>query len=205
VLPCPRCQYDLSETETGRCPECGRAFDRNALITLERRAWPPARAKWVVILAGLLILPFALLSIASGIPELCCPMPALFVYPAFVFGSFTVAYVFGSLVLLASFYIFARRLTKGRPTISSWTVLAVAVLQVLNWLWIAAYFSSGLINQGRSHVVGLILINVAFLVTLAGLWCVCLRRPTFLISLAFHWLAWIWLAVYLFPYLFDYP
>lgn len=205
MLPCPRCQYDLIQTEAGRCPECGSPFDRKLLVEARPGAWPPGSAKRAVIGAGILILPFAWLSMSARIPLWWSPFPLLFIIPASWFQSFGAGLVLGCLLLLSAFLIFAKPLAKGTPNIPRRSIMAVGALQGLNALWLFYRFSYGVKYQGTSHVLAILLINAAVLVTLAALWYACAKRPAFVLSLAFHWVAWVWASVYLFPYLGELP
>ena len=206
MLPCPHCEYDLSHTDDNRCPECGSSFDRRRLVETLLGSWPASRARWVILVAAISLLPFSWLSISAGTgPHWWSPLPLVFVIPLFMFESHAAALFLGCLVLLGSFLLFAWPLAKGNPRIHRRTLVALALVQILNWLWLVESFSYGLKYQGTRHTAAMVIINAALLITLVLLCLLCARRPKFLLAVTFHWIAWFWLIVYLFPYLGELP
>lgn len=67
TITCPACKYDLSETYSGRCPECGASFDREALLYPSTPRVPSAVLKVMLVAIALpLLVLFALLPAAIG-------------------------------------------------------------------------------------------------------------------------------------------
>jgi hypothetical protein len=93
------------------------------------------------------------------------------------------------------------QLLFGLSRIPMRTLVLLGVIWAVNLLWITAGVSTAWDYHGHTYTAGIVVINVTIPLALAGLWIAARKRPSFLRSLAFHWLAWVWLTLYAFPYL----
>jgi hypothetical protein len=165
--------------------------------------WPPARAKWTVVVAGVSLLPFLWIavSVTAGNPTWWKPFPVIFCVATFLLGSQIGVLVMGSVVVLGLFAIFSWPLMNGSPRSPWWSLVTFAFLHGLNGLYLLAHYSDGVRTQGAAHTNAVCIITVTIFVTLVLLAVRCAWRPNFLLAVTFHWLAWFWLALYLFPLL----
>ena len=81
----------------------------------------------------------------------------------------------------------------------------LAVLQALNLLWIINGVSFSWGYHGEVYTIGICVINFVLITLLVSLWQLNRKWPHFLFSLSFHYVAWIWLTMYCFPYLGELP
>jgi hypothetical protein len=198
-ISCPACHYELSGLLEERCPECGGHFDRELLLRLHAAAWPASRAAPLTVVAALslLLLPYSLPTAIQTLPSIWLYTALAFRLPDWTFFGFIVA-------CSIAFVLWNHQLLRGRPQIPRRTVVLLAVLQLLNWPWIicSASFWGYL---GMSYVLRVSVVNLVLLTTLVTGWCAAKKHPHFLLTLAFHWIAWIWLTAYFFPYFGELP
>ena len=216
-LFCPRCRYDISGLPDDVCPECGRPFDRKLLLRLCVVSWQSSRAAQATLVAALLL--FGATSAVlfndsflswGAFPAIAFLVPVL-LYAAFGFsGSVEIACLIASSI---TFVLWNHQLLRGRPAIPRRTIVLLAILHLLNWGW--------LILQWRDTFLSVWSVSfLFFLILVAG--CFDSRRYSrfvvsprlqwlapvevrFFLSLGFHWVAWIWLTLFLFPHLGDFP
>ena len=142
---------------------------------------------------------------SAGLPTWWSPLPILFIVPIFhleLVRDMWWPLYFATPIL---FLLVNIPLARGSARIRHWLLIPLLILQVLNWLWIFSFFSFSLGYHGVDYTLAVSFINAGLLLALSGLWFANHRRQRFLISLLFHWLAWAWITVYLFPYLGELP
>lgn len=207
-LACPQCGYDLTNMRVNRCPECGVYFDTATMSHrrqqfLSNACWPPARARWAVVVAGLSLLPFLWIavSVTTSHPTWWKPFPLIFCISTVLLGSQFGVFVIASAVVVGSFGLYTWPLIKGQPHIPWWSLATFAFLGSLNGLHLLANYSDGVQTQGAAHTNLICIITGSLflalvLLAIRGAW-----RPNFVLAVLFHWLAWFWLILYLFPLL----
>lgn len=207
-LACPRCKCDLTKMRVIRCPECGVYFDtatiaRRRQKLLSNACWPRARARWAVVVAGLSLIPFLWIavSLTTGHPTWWKPFPLIFCILTVLLGSQISVFVIASVVVAGSFGLYTRPLIKGQPRIPWWSVMTFAFLHILNGLHLLANYSNGVKTQGAAHTNLVCIITVSLFLALVFLAVLCAWRPNFVLAIMFHWVAWFWLVLYLFPLL----
>lgn len=208
-LACPGCGCDLSGKRVTRCPECGVYFDAATMSRRQQRFlakahWPPERARWAVAAAGLSLLPFLWIatSVTTGNPTWWKPFPlTICIATVFFLNSQIGVFLVASVVVFGSFGLYTWPLMKGQPRIPWWSLVTFAFLHGLNCLHLLANYSRGVRTQGATHT------NLVCIITGLLFWALVLLavrnawRPNFVSAVTFHWIAWFWLVLYLFPLL----
>jgi hypothetical protein len=157
-----------------------------------------------VIVSGLaLLIPASLGLLASRVPTILSPLPAVTVLPGFVLSPLYPAAVMVPPLL---FFVWNPGLfrSEGRlPKRSGWLLVAAIVLTVI---WFSIGWKDGLHYQGATYVFTVALANVGWIGTLIVMLATCRRHDSsFKTNLAFHWILFAWIAWYAFPYLGELP
>ena len=205
---CPNCQSNLAHVFGTRCPGCDAYFDAATLSRLRQfqmsnSCWPPSSARKAVVIAGISLLPFVLLSTAAihlGDPQWWSPLPLIFFIPAWM--SPIGGVILNAIVVLGTFARFSSPLTDGQPRIPRRSLGAISILQIIHWIYLSLVYTQG-IGLNAAHTIAVCGINFVLSIAMIsiGLWC--WKRPNFLLAIGFQWLAWFWLAMYSFPLLSD--
>lgn len=160
-----------------------------------------ANAPWLVLSAGLSLLPFVWMAVSfeRGNPTWWKPFPLIPIVGVFLLKSKVTAFMVYSTFVLGSYTLSCRPLLSGTPRPPKKSLAVFLVLHGINGMYLLLSIPAGIRHLGRPHTAA---VCVATGLLFAGLLLIafaCLRQATFLRVLAFQWLAWFWLVSYAFP------
>jgi hypothetical protein len=137
----------------------------------------------------------------TGVPTRFCPLPALTALPAmFLMQRLAV------IVPTFLFFLWQPGLFKGDSQIPRRTYALVSIVFVLSVFWFIAGWKWGLQYQGIQHVRFVCLANTAWVAFLGLAFARSEKHaPSFKSNLFLHWILFVWLAWYAFPYLGELP
>jgi len=160
--------------------------------------------KIVTLIAGvLLIIPASVGLFLSGWPTLLAPLPALTVLP-FLFLSYLHCEYLANCLPSLLFLAWNPQLFRGNATLPKRSYILFGVLVVLSTLYFWGSWQWGIHYQGRYFTIGIILINLCWILAIAAGFFLGRRRSgasSFSVSLILHWLLFAWVAWYAFPWL----
>jgi hypothetical protein len=156
--------------------------------------------------AGLsLLIPASLGLLVSNVPTILCPFPALTVLPAFLLSEI---HLWKAAVVVPTVFFFAwhPKLFQGSATIPKRTYFLLIVAALLSVVDFVTSWNWGLQFQGARHTHVVCAINAVWIASLI----IAFARgrnvePSFGLSLFLHWMLFVWLAWYAFPYLGELP
>ncbi len=158
---------------------------------------------WTVLSGVSLILPAYCGLVLTGTPSLLSPFPTLTVLVAFAFsGAFPWLAVVVPTVLFCAWnptLVFAE---ARLPTRSLVLLVIFTLLTIIDFL---VEFRDGLRYQGATFTFGTFAVNVGCLIVLWIVFVRGWRKPSFFNNLLAHWLLFVWLGWYAFPYLGELP
>ena len=154
------------------------------------------------IAGGSLFVPPLFWWLASGQdPSILYPLPALIFIPA-LFGLKQFAVV----IPVGLFFVWNVRLVDGDVGIPKSTFVLLIIATVADALWFAVVWRDGLAMQGAKYTYFVGVVNIAWI---AFLWILFLRerkaQPTFKMNLLLHWVLFLGLAWYAFPFFGELP
>jgi hypothetical protein len=156
----------------------------------------------LTLVAGcLLLIPAIAGLLLTGVPTRFCPFPALTVLPAmFLMERLAV------IVPTFLFFLWQPSLFKGNSKIPRRTYALLSIAVVLSIFWFVTGWKWGLQYQGIQHVRFVFLANIAWVAFLGLVFANSRKRvPSFKNNLFLHWILFVWLAWYAFPYLGELP
>ena len=159
---------------------------------------------WTSLAAASLILPACLGLLLSGAPTLLSPFPGLTVSVGFFFGDQGGTWI--ALLLPALLFIaWNPALFRGEAQLPTRSLVLLTILTALTDLYFVESWRLGLEFQGPVFTYGTCVENV---IALGLLWIIFIwarRQPSFRRNLLAHWLLFVWLGWYAFPYLGEMP
>lgn len=158
------------------------------------------------ILAGVSLLAPAWIGLLSaGSPTVVCPFPALTIIPAFFLAS---QMLFKIVIILPTVLFFAWNpgLFRGNTKVPLRSYLLFAGVAALSVVWFLGSWSYGLHYQGPRYTYLICAVNVLWATVLGfmflRLWK---KESSYGANLAAHWMLFVWLGWYAFPYLGELP
>ncbi len=143
--------------------------------------------------------------LSAGVPTIYCPMPTLTVLPALVLSQWRL-HATAVLVPLVLFVVWSPGLLINRQSsFPKRTVGLIAALSVLTVVDFLLEWKRGVQFHGFEHTIAVCFINALWLGLLWWVTLRAVRRPSFEAILLTHWLLFIWLSWYAFPYLGELP
>ena len=147
-----------------------------------------------------LLIPAAVGLLASGVPTILCPLPALTVLPAFFFSKVAV----GVPTLL--FFLWNPGLGRGETKVPKRSYALLAVATLLSVFYFVSGWKLGAQYQGIQYTRFVCAINVMWVTLLSlGFLQSWKKNTSFSFNLFLHWMMFAWLAWYAFPYLGELP
>ncbi|SRR5579884_386103 len=140
----------------------------------------------------------------NGTPTVISPFPLLTSLPVLAWPNGRSAY----LVVLCPavlFLLWNPRLASGPAEIPRRSSAALAVLSFLTVFWFAFGWGDGLLYQGATFTRRICVVNALWLVLLWLLLVRGWRTPRFSYNMLLHWLLFMWLGWFAFPYLGELP
>ncbi len=136
----------------------------------------------------------------NGTPTPICPFPLLTSLPALALPSGRSAYV---VVLCPAvlFVLWTPRIASGATEIPGRSLVALVLLSFLTILWFALGWRDGLRYQGLIYTRRVLILNALWLILLWLLLVRGRRTHRFSYNLLLHWLLFMWLGWFAFPYL----
>jgi uncharacterized membrane protein YhdT len=162
-------------------------------------ARPTSTNKRWTLGATLLLVAATIMSILPGVPKCWAPFPL----PLFVLAGFTGPLVF--VVPAGTFLLWSKQLLGGEPRVPYRTVGALVVLGCLSVWYFMSTWSDSVMRYGQGFVTTVVGVNVGFVAALVALVVWSYVRPSFRLSLSVHFVLFLWLAWYAFPYLGEGP
>jgi cytochrome bd-type quinol oxidase subunit 2 len=160
------------------------------------------RPATVASLAALTLIPSTWLGLlASGVPTPICPQPALIWLPALLLSGLRLQYA--AIVFPAvSFCLWHRGLFRGDTIVPRRTYFLLAILFVLNLVWIVCGWRLGVQYEGVEYMRAVCFVSLIWATFLVYYLARTKRRgSTFAANLFLHWALFAWLGWYAFPYL----
>jgi len=146
-----------------------------------------------------LLIPASMTFLMSG-PSVLVPYPALVAVPALLFG------IPAALLPTLLFFAWHPNLFKGSKALPRRTYILLGGASILSAVWFIFGWKFGLEYQGAHYTRVVCTISGLWI---AGLGALLLRYkrtdPSFAANLVVHWLLFVWLAWYAFPYLGELP
>jgi hypothetical protein len=167
---------------------------------------PGSKSATVTFVAGLgLLIPAAIGLLVSGVPTILCPFPTLTILPALLLSNWNLWKAAVTVPTLL-FFVWHPGLFRGEAKIPGRSYALLAVVTVLSGVYFVASWKLGLKYQGIHHTSVVCIVNIAW----AGFLGLAFARswrgaPSFKFSLFLHWMLFVWLAWYAFPYLGELP
>lgn len=159
---------------------------------------------WTIAAGLALLLPAYCGLMLSHVPTLLCPFPLITVMPAFLLSSARVVWP-AALVPSLLFFSWNPALPRGQAKVPARSLALLTILTALSVLWFMGNWKFGLEYQGPQFTRGVCAANVGWLFVLWVAIVFAYRRPSFFNNLLAHWLLFVWLSWYAFPYLGELP
>ncbi len=144
-------------------------------------------------LAGLSLAAPASLIYAGGVPAPWAPLPAWLLTPAL---RGVPAWILPPL----AFWALGFRLLRGEARIRFRACFLFSIAALWNLIWLCVALPRWEEMHVRAHAWIVLGANAAFCAALIHLLFLSERRPSFALGLAYHWLLFVWLGWYAFPY-----
>ena len=160
------------------------------------------KSERMTLIAGLsLLVPAVLWLFSKNDPTVLYPFPGLVVVPA-LFGLGIAAVV----VPVLTFFVWNPGLFQGNSSIPKRSYLLLATATLLSVLWFVIGWKDGMDFQGKKYGYSVLTINGGWL-TLLWLMFVHNRKSkkSFHANLLLHWILFVWLAWYAFPFFGELP
>src|SRR5271156_377025 len=142
--------------------------------------------------------------LGSGSPTVISPLPVLTILPAFLFaGLFQDGTLFKSVCVLPTLLFLAWNpsLLRGEAKIPKRTHVLFSTTVVLSVAYFIAGWKWGIQYQGIRYVHAMCAINLVWTALVGGAFVLSLKRSSsFGLNLFLHWILFVWLAWYAFPY-----
>jgi hypothetical protein len=104
------------------------------------------------------------------------------------------------------FFVWNPGLFRGKSKLPKRSLWLLAIATILSVVWFVIGWTYGLQYQGPRYVYEVCVLNIAGLGFLTAAFFRCWKRePSFRLNLALHWLLFVWLSWYAFPYLGELP
>ena len=152
----------------------------------------------LILLAGLtLLLPILGWLHSPQGPTIIYPFPLLVLLPSILFGLRGFAVIVPALFFL----LWNSRLYDGEGEIPKRSYILLIIATLLSVVWFSVGWTDGLSVQGAKYNYSVTAINLAWI----GVLCLLFKRsrrtqPSFQTSLTLHWLMFVWLSWYAFPF-----
>ena len=153
----------------------------------------------LTLMAGTCLAIPAMIGLSAGEPRPLSPMPMLVVIPAFLFR------VGAVLVPIAFFFAWNPTLFRGQEIMPKRTYWLLGISILLNAAWFAGGWKWGVQFEGIRYVRIVGIVNAAWAALLVGLFAAFRKSGSFNKNLFLHWMLFVWLAWYAFPYLGELP
>jgi hypothetical protein len=153
----------------------------------------------LTLMAGICLAIPAMIGLSAGEPTPLSPMPMLVVIPAFLVR------VGAVLAPVAFFFAWNPRLFRGQETVPKRTYWLLGIIILLNVAWFASGWNWGVQFEGIRYVRIVGIANAAWAALLVALFAAFRKRGSFNKNLFLHWMLFVWLAWYAFPYLGELP
>lgn len=159
---------------------------------------------WTSAAAASLIVPACLGLLLSGTPTLLSPFPSLTVTAGFLLGNQGGIWI--ALLLPALLFVaWNPALFRADPQCPTRSLILLTILTALTDLYFVESWRLGLEYQGPAFTVGSCVVNILALMLLWTAFIWAKRQPSFPRNLLAHWLLFVWLGWYAFPYLGELP
>ncbi len=161
------------------------------------------KSGYLTYAAGISLFVLALFwwSVAGQDPSSVYPLPLLVLIPALL-GLRQLAVVLPVIL----FFLWNAELIKGATEIPKRTFTLLIVSTALDVVWLAVASRDGMAMQGAKYTYLVCAVNISWIIVL---WLLFLRgrkaTPTFKVNLLFHWILFMWLAWYAFPFFGELP
>ena len=172
---------------------------RRPIVSVERRQSDVMGSAALTLMAGICLAIPALTGLSAGEPEPLSPMPMLVVIPAFVL------HVGAMFVPVAFFFAWNPSLFHGQETMPKRTYWLLGTTILLNVAWFAAAWKWGVQFEGIRYVSTVGIANAVWAALLLALFAALKKGGFFHKNLFLHWMLFVWLAWYAFPYLGELP
>jgi hypothetical protein len=153
----------------------------------------------LTLMAGICLSVPAMIGLSAGEPRPLSPMPLLVVVPAFL------VHVGAVLVPVALFFAWNPSLFRGQQTVPRRTYWLLGITALLNVAWFAGGWKWGVEFEGIRYVRIVGIANIIWTTFLVSLFAAFRSRASFKKNLFLHWMLFVWLAWYAFPYLGELP
>lgn len=140
----------------------------------------------------------------TGTPTGFCPFPLLTLFPAFLLAGINAVW-FAAFIPPALFIAWNHSLFAGQHNIPRRSLVLLGILTSLTVYYFVESWSFGLRYQGVEFTHGICAANLAWLMLLWMVFVRGWRKPSFFSNLLAHWLLFVWLGWYAFPYLGELP
>jgi len=153
------------------------------------------KSNGLTLLAGLSLLLPALFYF-KGEDAILYPHPCLVLVPMF-FGLRWAAIAVPTLL----FFVWNPGLFRGDAEVPKRSYLLLLIATVVNVLWFVVGWKDGLAVQGSRYTYAVCIINFASVALLIVIFARCWKaESSFKMNLLVHWLLFVWLAWYAFPF-----
>ena len=153
----------------------------------------------LTLMAGICLAIPAMIGLSAGEPRPLSPMPMLVVIPAFLFR------VGGVLLPIAFFFAWNPRLFHGQETMPKRTYWLLGITILLNLAWFAVGWKDGVQFEGIRFMRIVGTVNAVWAALLLALFSAFKKGGSFHKNLFLHWMLFVWLVWYAFPYLGELP
>ena len=159
--------------------------------------------RWTVVAGIALVVPAYCGLMLTGTPSLISPFPTVTVLVAFALPG-AIPWL---AVLVPSLFFFAWNpsLAKGERKVPRRSLFLLLLLTLLTMVDFLLEFQDGLEYQGARFTYATFGVNVGCLIVLWIVFVRGWRKPSFFNNLLAHWLLFVWLGWYAFPYLGELP
>jgi hypothetical protein len=150
------------------------------------RLWTYGCAVVLVVVSAVTLL--------QGSPEVWAPWPTYMLIALLVSGP--LAFIGPSVLFL----LWSKQLLRGESRLPYRSLMLLFLVGSLSLLYFYANWPEGIMRYGNGYVATVATVNTVFFVVLGALSLWAFSRPSFGVALLFHFMLFLWLGWFAFPY-----